>query len=376
MSRSLLRSPPRETARPIVLHRQLQRFHPRFRDAVSLIATRHSRIADLASSFPALLFALAVPRPSFDPAPVLARVIDGQPLVELAAAVGVPMWLRKLPPETFAKPFGRLPEGELFRRQIANHLPRSRRHAAAWLQVVADVAELAHEPAAVWAARELVRQTRQGKLARLRLLGLWAWFSQQPATLGHQLIERPWVPEMGMAQALVAAENWHAAISLHLNLGREPIADMWLQPASVGGHDFIALNSVAAIAEEAQAMKNCLLTYGDKVAHNRVRLWSVRCQGQRIATLRLATSHGDPLPRILELKGPGNTKVSRELWWLARRWLHLHDLLKIEPEPQNWGDVPLDRSMWLALWRPYWLAKQRIPEWLPIAPSRDALEGL
>src|SRR5436305_646250 len=124
MSRSLLRSPLRETARPAGLHRQLQRFHPRFRDAVGLLAMRHSRIADLALSFPALLFALAVPRRGFDPAPVLARVIDGQTLVELAAAAGVPMWLRKLPPETFAKPSGYLPAGELFRRQIANPLPR------------------------------------------------------------------------------------------------------------------------------------------------------------------------------------------------------------------------------------------------------------
>jgi hypothetical protein len=359
-----------------LLQRQLQRFHPRFREAVGLLAMRHPRIADLALSFPALLFAFAVPRQGFDPAVALSCVIDGRPLVEAAAAAGMPMWLRKLPPQTFAGPLRKLPDGELFRRQIANHLPRSLKLAPTWLQVVADVADVAHEPAAVWAAREFVREPRQLKLARLRLLGLWAWFSRQPATLGYELIERPWVPEMGIAHALAAADRWHETIALHLNLGREPVVDMWLQPASIGGHEFIALDSVAAIAEEAEAMKNCLRTYGGSVAHNRVRLWSVRRQGERIATLRLATSHGDPLPRILELKGPGNAKVSRELWWLARRWLHLHDLLQIELAQQAWGDVPLDRPTWLTLWRPYWLAKQRIPEWLPIAPSRAALERL
>jgi hypothetical protein len=30
----------------------------------------------------------------------------------------------------------------------------------------------------------------------------------------------------------------------------------------------------------------------------------------------------------------------------------------------------------MSLWRPYWLAKRRIPHWLPIAPSREALEML
>jgi hypothetical protein len=43
---------------------------------------------------------------------------------------------------------------------------------------------------------------------------------------------------------------------------------------------------------------------------------------------------------------------------------------------RKWGTVPLDRATWRSLWRPYWLAKRRIPEWLPIAPSRGALSTL
>jgi hypothetical protein len=42
-------------------------------------------------------------------------------------------------------------------------------------------------------------------------------------------------------------------------------------------------------------------------------------------------------------------------------------------EQRDWGTAPLDRASWVSLWRPYWLAKRRIPGWLPIAPSRDAL---
>ncbi|MEA2928746.1 MAG: hypothetical protein QOG38_1174, partial [Hyphomicrobiales bacterium] len=41
-----------------------------------------------------------------------------------------------------------------------------------------------------------------------------------------------------------------------------------------------------------------------------------------------------------------------------------------------WGAVPLDAAAWRSLWRPYWLAKRRLPRWLPLAPSRDALEVL
>jgi len=94
-----------------------------------------------------------------------------------------------------------------------------------------------------------------------------------------------------------------------------------------------------------------------------------------VATLRIANGY-DPLLNIAELEGAGNTDVPRELWWAARRWLHMHDLPRIDMEQRAAGTAPLDRATWLSLWKPYWLAKRRIPEWLPIVPSREALGAL
>lgn len=337
---------------------------------------RHSRIADLAASFPALLFALAVPRPGLDPAPAIARAIDGVALAEVAGAADVPLWLRKLPPEALAHPIMKLPDSELFRRQIANHLPRSPKLAPTWLRLVADVADLAHESAALWIAREFVREPRRVNPARLRLISLWSWFSNKPGTFGHELINREWMPDMRIGAALTAADDWRMMIALHVNLGRQPITDMWLGAARVAGYDFLPLSSIAAITEEAHAMRNCLRTYGYNLAHNRSRLWSVRRDGQRVATLRVASRYRDPLPNIVELNGAGNVEVSQELWWAARQWLHMHDLSQIDMRRRDWGTALLDRATWTSLWRPYWLAKRRIPGWLPIAPSRNALEAL
>src|SRR3954466_4218242 len=113
MTSTLLRVPRRDAARSDMLERQLRRYHPRFQGAVCALAMRHSRIADLAASFPGLLFALAVPRSGLDPALALTLVADGRALAEVAAAAGVPMWLRKLSPDAFARPIPRLPDGEL-----------------------------------------------------------------------------------------------------------------------------------------------------------------------------------------------------------------------------------------------------------------------
>jgi len=335
MTSNLVPAACQRAGRSNLLERRLRRYHPRFQGTVRALAMRHSRIADLAASFPALLFALAVPRPGLDPAPALARVIDCLALAEAAAAADVPLWLRKLPPEALARPIARLPNGELFRRQIANHLPRSPKLAPTWLQVVADVADLAHESVAVWIARELAREPRRVNPARLRLISLWAWFSCQPATFGRELIERPWTPDMRIGPALAAAGHWRMIVALHVSLGRRPITDMWLlRAARVAGYDFLPLASIAAITEEAKAMRNCLNTYGYNLAHNRSRLWSVQRDGERVATLRIACRYRDPLPNIVELRGAGNADVPRELWWAARQWLHTHDLSQI-----NMGSV-------------------------------------
>lgn len=333
------------------------------------LASRHKRIADLALSFPTLLFALAAPRRGLDPAWAIARTIAGAPLAEVAAAAGMPLWLRRLPPEALSRPIDRLPDSPSFRRQIANHLP-SRTLAPIWLPAVADAAELADVAFAIWIAREIVRDSRNVKLKRLRLVGLWAWFSDRPDTFAGSLIRKRWTPDVQFQAALSAADDWHDTLLLYVNLGREPITELWLRPAHVCGYDFQPLVSVSAIADEAMAMRNCVRTYGEDVAHNRSRLWSVRKEGQRVATLDLAFCFGDPLPHVIQLKGAGNSKASFEVWWAARQWLNTQDLSRLDPKLKEWDTAPLDRATWISLWRPYWLAKRRFPDWLPLAPSR------
>ena len=104
----------------------------------------------------------------------------------------------------------------------------------------------------------------------------------------------------------------------------------------MAGYDFLPLNSISAITEKADAMRNCLNTYGYNLAHNASRLWSVRQNGERVATLRIACRYRDPLPNIVALKAAGNAEDMRELWWAARQWLHMHDLSQIEMGRLNW----------------------------------------
>jgi hypothetical protein len=358
------------------VERRLSCYSASTRAAVCVTARLHPRVADLAVSFPSLLFALAVPRHDADVARALAAAIDGRPLADVAHAAGVPLWLRRLPVEALTRPLPQLPDDDLFRRRIVNHLPRSPKLAPAWLEAVAFAAQWAHQPFALWIARELTRCAKDVKLDQLRLLGLWAWFSCQPGTMGHRMIKTPWQPAMRFKSAREAAKDWQARVCLHVSIGEAPLADVWLTPGCVYNYEFVPLRSADDIAAEAAAMQSCLCGYGPNLAHNLSRLWSVRMNGRRVATLRLARFRPDPLLEVTELRAERNRDVSVEVWWAARQWLHQHDLPAIDPKPHGWGTAPLDAAVWRSLWRPYWLDRQRIPAWLPLASSPRALQAL
>ncbi|HTR85340.1 MAG TPA: hypothetical protein VMI56_12740 [Reyranella sp.] len=339
------------------------------------LAFRHERLADLALSFPTLLFALAAPRRGLDAARAIALVVDGARLADVAQAADVPLWLRKLPPEAMTRRLAPLPDDKTFRRKIVNHLP-TKKLAPAWLEAVSDAADIADGAFAIWVAKEIVRDLKGVEPKRLRRVGLWAWFSRQPETFGHSLIDKCWTPDMQFPSAQDAAYDWYTTVALHANLGREPVSELWLRPALVGGHTFRPLACALEIEEEARAMDNCLRTYGENVVHDGLRLWSLRKDGERVATLSVAFRHGDPIPDVSELQGPRNEPVPYEVWRTVRQWILTHDFSGFTPKARRWGGVPLDQPTWRALWRPYWLAKRRLPEWLPLAPSRRALDRL
>jgi hypothetical protein len=61
------------------------------------LASRHSRLADLAVAFPGLLLALSVPGPGLEPRhPIDLVIADALPWA-MAATAGLPLWVCRLP---------------------------------------------------------------------------------------------------------------------------------------------------------------------------------------------------------------------------------------------------------------------------------------
>lgn len=368
------RTSPRASAgapRLPLIERRLRRYAGSAQARVRALAQRHPHLADLAASFPALLFALALARPGVDPERAIARAIQGRPLADVAAAAEIPLWLRRLPVDGLTGPLPPLPSSDLFGRRVLNHLPRSPKLTAAWLAGVSDATDWVNEPFAVWMGREIARDGKILGAKGLRLVHLWAWFSQHPDTDGYRLMATPWRHEMGFNAARGAAREWLNRLSADLAFGQRPIAELWLQPGVFEDHDFVPLDTVERIDQEATAMENCLRGYVYDVAGGGCRLWSIRRDGQRIATLEVL--RGQPLLQIGQLEAARNAPAPIEVWWLATRWLHQHDLMSVLAAKRVHQEAEPDIATWRKLWRPYWLAKRRLPAWLPLAPSWLAL---
>jgi len=372
MTTSLARAETRARANP---HACLARYRPELQTATRALAERHIRLAELSASFPALFVALARPRARFDPEPVIANVIAGAPLAALAEDARVPLWLRKMAPGMFGGPIPELPDSLYLRRRIANYLPVRARVARDWLDMVSEAARLAHDPFALWCAglNEADRKTARKHFKRL---ALWAWFSTEASARAHNFITRKWSLEMELKAALAAAVDWSATVGLYAWLGDQQIDDVYLNPGNVKGFDFRPLRSAEAIVTEARVMKNCVRFYGEDLARGHSRLWSVQRRGRHVATLCIGWWRDNPLPVIREFKLSRNRKAPPELWLAAHKWLNGQDLLHLSQWKKSWPNAQLDRAMWIELWKPYWLAKRRFPEWLPLRPSEDALYNL
>lgn len=357
------------------LARALRRFAPTHRDRVAATADRHPWIADLAASFPALLFALAVPRRGFDPEPILTAAAAGTGLKQLAADAGVPLWLRALSPECFVRALPGLPDGECFRHEIRNFIPRSQKRLPHWLDIVAAAHVWGPEGFAIWAAREAGRDLPY-MIKLPASLCLWAWYCGQPQSLAGRMLHSRWNSGLSCASAVLYSFRWEKRIDLLLELERKAIADCWLMPGKVGPYDFVPLRTAVEIAMEAHEMRHCVDAYGARLSGDSCRLWSMQEDGKRVATLQLGVQGGDPFLRIVQLRGYENKRCPDVQWWAAREWLNRHDITQLRYRSRSWAGSELNPECWRAVWRPYWLAKRRIPDWLPLSPSRAALQAL
>jgi hypothetical protein len=343
--RSLPAAPVRE------LESQIRRFPRGFRRRLRKLVRGSSRLGDLLYTFPGLAFVLAVGGRTHEARGRAVKLVkDGQALSEAAAAVDMPPWMRRLPPEAFSEPLGIVPGSEAFGRRIVNDIPDKPEIMAMWLRWVLFGAEACGESFALWLAKQRIYQAEDaGKMPLLPLAAL-AWFSHKEAGPARGLIGRPWHGSIRFGAAVEETRCWFERVILDYCHGGGRNGS-WFKTRKVSGYRFTPLLTGNDLREEGDKMNNCVATYAAKVAAGACLIYSIRRGGHRVATMEVAPRQGAPV--IVQLLAAGNANVGEDVSRAAHGWLS-----KQGEYPLAVGDaiicVPVVPSRWDAIWRPYW----------------------
>ena len=289
------------------------------------LTARSTRLAELTVTFPGMIFALATRFASAAERERCCHLIEqGKPLKQAAEALGLPLWLRKLPPEAFCVPLSHVPAGSDFSRRIVALIPEnpdSGTELAPWLQRVLLAAEACHDEFAIWMARHRRWPVSVRSDERLAMLAAWAWHADRPDTLGYKIVRYGWMPQMSLKRALEEARVWERRIELAFIL-KSASRIVWLDGAEVNGFQFVPLDRIEDFLAESASMNNCLDQYADQLVTGSNRVYSIRLQGRRVADVEIGGHPDDcTVPAILQLRGPSNRRAGPQIWRAAYRWI-------------------------------------------------------
>ncbi|KAB2849011.1 MAG: hypothetical protein F9K44_09220 [Hyphomicrobiaceae bacterium] len=339
----------------VAAHELAMAFAAEHRDDVAELAAVSPRFADLAVSFPGLLFALAT---GYGTAAARRKsseqILNGKPLREAADSLGLPFWLRRVVPEAFVAPIPVLPKSPEFTKRIANHIPDRRNRHKDWLDKIGRATRLGDDVFAAWlASRRDLLLLIDGE-NDIGPLALYAYYSNRPTTLAGGLVERRWDPEQQLQSALWGCEMFLTRLAIEVLLSR-PLPDSWARPGRAGEFEFKPIATACDLLEEAREMRNCVRRYVFKIALGECRLFSVRRNGERIATLELIPSKRRGLPLVHQMRGRCNGPVPRSVREAALEWRSAHSRPLTECQR---AEILPDCELWRRLTQPYETAKE------------------
>ena len=359
----------RNASSPVV-ESEVERFCATYREDVRKLARTSPAVADLAVSFPGLLFALASGYGSLSARERCLNAINaGCSLRTASELVDVPYWLRRLPAEAFGVPLSRLEGSGEFNRRIVSHVPTEAWKATGWLNRVQLARDLVDEDFALWMAWRSKSMPRLRDINRLVPLCAWAWFSKHPDTLGALLLRQPYDPAIGLRKAADETDIWKRRLELAVSLG-EGVRDTWYGPGCAGGYEFVPLAKFEDFIAESEAMDNCLDQFAPQVQQRNTRVFSVRKDGKPVADLEIAPHTEDPtMPSIEQLRGPANRRAAAGVWQAVYNWLSAQPARTL---PATRPHAGASRTVARRIWQPFLEAAKTTPG---AATLRDYLKS-
>lgn len=333
--------------------RRIERFCESSHSQLWTLANADPALDDLAESFPALLFALATGYGDRAARTNTTRlVIAGAPLRSAAAALSLPLWLRRLPPEAFSDPLRHVPDGDDFATRVVNLMPSAPVFSGPWLYRTLLAAEVCGTEAALWVARQYKGAGPAPTDPALLHTLAWIWHADRPGTVPQRLLRRRWQPQFSARRAAEEVEHWRHRLALAVALG-DGLADTWLSEGHCRGYDFVALRTAEDFIAEAQRMDNCLDQYAHRLEGRAVRVFSIRKDGRSVADVEIACHEQElGMPTIAQLRAPRNRRAAMDVWQATYSWLGSQAIRPADPALLR-QDRTASRRATAKLWRPF-----------------------
>jgi hypothetical protein len=355
-------------AAALKLKRQIARYAKADRSALRKLAKMSSRHADIIITYPAAALMLArLSGPMIARAEALSLIADGAPLAAIEAALGLPCWLRMLPPEALTHPLpatGAVTDASSdsdFKRLIAPCAPSSFTRHERWMPLVHHARTRGGDRFAAWlglrlkALHHIPTTLTEGGV---ELLALYADYSARGALVGHSPTPPPWTQKTGMGVALHCAQRWLFCVVLDLQMrqnahiapnGGGPTTT----PALQNGLHFQRLCTAQDLYAEARLMRNCLPNYLGVAAMGRSWIFSVRGgDGKPIANVEVTPSGSAGQQALLrQMAGPNNASLREDTKEAIYAWFQTGQSAGAFVQAKA---SALHASAWRAWLGPYW----------------------
>lgn len=336
--------------------RRIAEYQSNIRPRIAAFTASTPVFEDLADSFPGLLFALASNYNDGRPRErALALAQQGMSLRHIGDALGLPLWLRRLPSAAYTELFAQLPMDADFGLRLGSFVPTDRRRSAAWLSGVSDAYLVGGRDLALWTARAWSTLTSAVPPNRAGMVAAFYWFSLNPGTHGHALLRGGFDPRMSASGTAEEFNIWLKRIALVEWLGTGSLAP-WIPDAHIGAYQFVMLRRAEDFIAAAAELDNCLEQFAPRLSNGVSTVASISRGGRMVACIEIGLHETDPaMPAIVQLRGYKNKRVPTEIWRKAYDWM---SHAPIEPFASDRltpsaADRTLARQR---LWEPYLMA--------------------
>ena len=119
---------------------------------------------------------------------------------------------------------------------------------------------------------------------------------------------------------MALSADWHEAAANNLDGPNSAFPPPWYPAARLGDYQILPIEDAASLYREGTVMHHCVGTSGDRVQRGHLYIYSIRRNGERVATLALGRHDGQTW--VEEIRGPCNTDLPKVTVAAVVRWLH------------------------------------------------------